>query len=56
MPWGEGDTPLPAILQLMKVERYKFPAGIELEYRIPQGSTPVAEIAKCLRFCKAALA
>jgi len=56
MPWGQGDTPLKEILQLMKSENYPFPAAIELEYRIPAGSTPVAEIAKCLQFCKDALA
>lgn len=55
-PWGQGDTPLREILQLMKAEKYPFPAGIELEYRIPQGSTPTAEIKKCLQYCKDALA
>lgn len=53
--WGQGDTPLKEILLLMKREKYKFPAGIELEYRIPEGSTTMAEIAKCLAFCKEAL-
>jgi len=56
MPWGEGDTPLKEVLQMMKKEKYKFPAGIELEYRIPEGSTTMAEIGKCLQFCKDALA
>jgi sugar phosphate isomerase/epimerase len=53
--WGQGDTPLKEILVLMKKEKYKFPAGIELEYRIPEGSTTMAEISKCLEFCKEAL-
>jgi sugar phosphate isomerase/epimerase len=56
MVWGQGDTPLKEILVLMKKEKYRFPAGIELEYRIPDGSTTMAEIAKCLEFCKEALA
>ena len=56
MPWGQGDTPLKEILALMKKEKYKFPAGIELEYRIPDGSSTMAEISKCLQFCQAALA
>jgi sugar phosphate isomerase/epimerase len=56
MPWGQGDTPLREILQLMKTEGYKFPAGIELEYRIPDGSSATAEITRCLQFCKDALA
>ena len=55
LPWGEGDTPLKQVLQLMETQHYKFPAGIELEYRIPVGSTPQAEIAKCLQFCRDAL-
>jgi hypothetical protein len=55
VPWGEGDTPLKEILALMKRKKYKFPAGIELEYPIPEGSTTMAEIAKCLQFCADAL-
>jgi sugar phosphate isomerase/epimerase len=54
--WGQGDTPLKEILVLMKKEKYRFPAGIELEYKIPEGSTTMAEIAKCLAFCKDTLA
>jgi sugar phosphate isomerase/epimerase len=56
LPWGSGDTPLKEILQLMKKERYTFPASIELEYEIPAGSDAVKEVARCLDFCKAALA
>jgi sugar phosphate isomerase/epimerase len=56
MPWGQGDTQLKEILQLMKTEHYQFPAGIELEYKIPEGSTPEMEITKCRQFCKDALA
>jgi sugar phosphate isomerase/epimerase len=56
MPWGQGESSLKEILQLVKTEQYTFPAAIELEYRIPQGSTATAEIAKCLQFCKEALA
>lgn len=54
-PWGQGDTPLREILQLMKTENYSFPAAIELEYPIPAGSNASAEIEKCLQFCKSAL-
>ena len=55
MPWGQGDTPLREILQLMKRESYKFTATIELEYPIPEGSSVVNEVANCVTFCKAAL-
>ena len=53
--WGRGQTPIKEVLQLMQKERWKFPADIELEYKIPEGSTAVAEVTKCVQFCKAAL-
>jgi sugar phosphate isomerase/epimerase len=56
VPWGTGDTPLKDVLQLLKKEKYKFPANIELEYPIPQGSDPVAEVKKCLAYTKSCLA
>ncbi len=56
MPWGEGDTPIVEVLRLMKRERYTFPATIELEYPVPDGSTVMAELAKCVQYCQQALA
>jgi sugar phosphate isomerase/epimerase len=56
MPWGEGDTPITQALQLMKKEGYKFPATIELEYTIPEGSDSVKEVAKSVVYAKKALA
>jgi hypothetical protein len=56
MPWGQGDTPIKEILQLMKREKYKFTATIELEYPIPAGSTVVDEVGRCVKYCKDALA
>ena len=56
MPFGEGDTPVALVLQLMKREGWKFPADIELEYRVPEGSDAVTEVTKCVQFCKKALA
>src|SRR2546428_2552464 len=44
LPWGTGDTPLKEILQVMKKEKYQFPAAIELEYDVPQESDPVKEV------------
>lgn len=49
--WGTGDTPIAAALQLMRDNKYTFPATIELEYDIPEGSTAVEEVKKCLDFC-----
>ena len=54
--WGQGDTPIREALQLMKKGNYRFPATIELEYPVPEGSNPLAEVKKCLEFCRAALA
>jgi sugar phosphate isomerase/epimerase len=54
-PWGQGDTPIREVLQLMKKERYKFPGTIELEYAPPQGSDVEKEIVRCLAYAKAAL-
>jgi len=56
MPWGQGETPLKDILQLMKRNKYKFPASIEYEYQTPEGSTVLAEMKKCVEYCKQALA
>ncbi len=56
LPWGEGDTPIAEVLQLMRDKKYKFPATIELEYRVPEGSDAVKEVAKCMEYCKNALA
>jgi sugar phosphate isomerase/epimerase len=56
MPWGQGDTAIIEILQLMKKEKYSFPACIELEYPVPEGSSVMAELAKCAQYCKDALA
>jgi sugar phosphate isomerase/epimerase len=55
MPWGQGDTPIVDILQLLRKNKYKFPATIELEYDIPEGSDAVKEVAKCLDYCRKAL-
>jgi len=55
VPWGEGDTPLKEILQMMARRRYPFPANIELEYPIPEGSDPLKEVARCLEFARRAL-
>jgi sugar phosphate isomerase/epimerase len=55
LPWGQGDTPLLQVLKLMHDQKYTFPASVELEYKIPAGSTSVAEVKKCLDYCRNAL-
>ena len=56
MPWGQGDTPIREILLMMKKERYQFQATIEMEYPVPEGSTLLAEIGKCVQYCMDILA
>ncbi len=56
LSWGTGDTPIGEILTLMQKNKYKFPATIELEYQVPQGSDAVKEVQKCVEFCRKALA
>ncbi len=56
LEWGKGQTPIREILQLIRKEKWTFPADIELEYKIPEGSDAVKEVAKCVQYCRAALA
>jgi sugar phosphate isomerase/epimerase len=56
VPWGQGDTPIKEVLQLMQKEHYPFQGTIEFEYPVPPGSDVLDEIAKCVEFCKHALA
>lgn len=55
LPWGEGDTPIVESLQMMARRKYRFPATIELEYGIPEGSNAVLEVARCVEFARKAL-
>lgn len=52
-PWGQGDTPIKQVLQLLKKKKFNIPANIEYEYR---GEDAAAEVKKCFQFCKDALA
>jgi sugar phosphate isomerase/epimerase len=54
VPWGQGETPIKDVLQLLRRERWPIRAYIEYEYR-GQG-TPVEEVKKCFAFAKQALA
>jgi sugar phosphate isomerase/epimerase len=56
MPWGKGETPIADILLLIKKNKWPIYADIELEYPVPEGSDAVAEVKKCVEFCKNILA
>jgi len=55
LPFGQGDTPIIEALQLMRNQKYTFPATIEYEYETPEGSDVISEIKKCVAYCKNAL-
>ena len=55
LPFGEGQTPVTEILQLIQKEKYPINCDIELEYRIPRDSDAVKETAKCVEYCRKAL-
>ena len=52
-PFGEGDAPIRAVLQLLRQRRWKIPANIEYEY---PGADAVAEVKRCLDYCRSVLA
>ena len=56
LPWGQGQTPIKEVLQLLKKEKWPIYADIELEYRVPRDSDAVKEVAKCLEYCREAIA
>jgi sugar phosphate isomerase/epimerase len=56
VPFGEGDTPIKDVLQLLRDKKWNIQATIEYEYPVPAGSDRMAEIAKCVQYCKAVLA
>ena len=55
VPFGEGDTPIKEVLQLLRDNKWPIQATIEFEYPVPPGSSRMVEIAKCVQYCRAAL-
>lgn len=56
LPWGQGETPIAEVLQLLKKNKYPIYPDIELEYEVPADSDAVKEVTKCVQYCKQALA
>ena len=54
-PFGEGDTPIKDVLRLIRDNKYPIQATIEFEYKVPEGSDRMKEIAKTIQYCKDAL-
>ena len=53
--FGQGDTPIKAVLQVIRDNKWPIDAIIEWEYDVPAGSDRMAEMAKCVQYCKDAL-
>jgi sugar phosphate isomerase/epimerase len=53
MPFGQGDTPVRDVLQLVKKNKWDIAANIEFEY---QPNEPLVEMPKCLEYIRQALA
>jgi sugar phosphate isomerase/epimerase len=51
-PWGQGDTPIKAVLKVLEQNKWTMAANIEFEYN----GDPLVEMPKCLQFCRDALA
>lgn len=52
LPFGQGDTNIKGVLQLLKKEKWDLPSNIEFEYP----GDPLVEMPKCLQYIKDALA
>src|SRR5262249_5088507 len=55
VPFGQGDTPIKPALQLIRDNKWPIQGTIEFEYKVPDGSDRMGEMAKCVEYCKQAL-
>lgn len=55
LPLGEGDTPIKAVLCLLRDNNWKIPANIEYEYGEDKNLDTLAEVKKCYAYCREAL-
>jgi sugar phosphate isomerase/epimerase len=54
VPWGQGDTPIAQVLQLLKKEKWPIRADVEYEHRGTAGA--VAEVKTCFDYARRVLA
>jgi len=52
VPFGRGDTPIKAVLELLQSQGWPIPANIEYEYK---GHNSLDEVARCIEYCGNAL-
>jgi sugar phosphate isomerase/epimerase len=57
-PWGQGDTAIKDVLKLLQKNKWTIPANIEYEHGTDSENAEqvIAEVKKCLQYCKDALA
>lgn len=56
MPWGQGDSHIKEILQLVRDKKYPIRCYIDCDFVTAEGATRMADIKRCFEFAKAALA
>jgi sugar phosphate isomerase/epimerase len=56
VPFGQGDTPIKEVLQLIRDNKWNIQATLEFEYPVPDGSDRMTELRKSIDYCRAALA
>jgi len=52
----DGPGPPKEALRLIRDKKWNMQATIEFEYPVPPGSDRMAEMAKCIQYCRTALA
>lgn len=52
MPFGQGDTPIREVLHLIRDNKWNIQGTIEFEYKVPAGSTRMAEIGRAVQYCR----
>jgi len=55
-PFGEGDTPIVEVLHLIRDNKWNIQATIEFELKLSPGTDRMTELARCIKFCRDALA
>jgi sugar phosphate isomerase/epimerase len=56
MPWGQGDTHIKEMLQLIRDKKYPILCYIDCDYATEEGGSRVADVKRCFEFANAALA